>query len=159
MLGPARLGAADRVPADEPRRAARGGADRALGRADVGDRAPSALAASTASTCAASWRDRRRDDGQLGAGERLLERARRLVDRAALDGARERVRVRIPADDASAPAALRGEADRGADQPGADDREPLTPVASSARAASARRARNARSSDWRAFRRGSQSVS
>ena len=82
----------------------------------------SPVAASTAATCAGSVGDRRRHDGELGAGERRRERLRRL-DRFPPGGGRERLRVGIPADDPGA-LGLGREAERGADQPGADDGEP-----------------------------------
>ena len=66
--------------------------------------------------------------------------------------------VRIPADHVGNAHALRGQADGGADQPRADQSKPLRRhyvSSSGARMSSARR--KARSSDWRAFSRGSQS--
>ena len=71
VLGPARFGAADRVPSDEARIGARSAHDRALRRADVGDRAARRLE----HLCdrRSEPRDGSRDDRQLGVAHRLRE--------------------------------------------------------------------------------------
>ena len=123
VLGAARLGAADRVAADEARRAGGGRDDARLRRADVGDgRRLAASPASTAATCAGELRDRRRDDDELGARD-----APPRASRPAVDARRARPRPRArpgrgPSRRRRAPRAARGERDGGADQPGADDR-------------------------------------
>ena len=120
VLGPARLGAADRVASDETRIGARGAHDRALRRADVGDRAARRLE----HLCdrRGEPRDGSRDDRQLRVADRLRERAGSL-DGAALDRARERRLVGVVAAHVLHSRAPGGESDGGADQAGADDCE------------------------------------
>ena len=153
---PCDLRAGDRVAADEARRAAGGGDDAGLRRADVGD-----------GRLLAGGGEHRRDlrrRAPRSAPRRRRGRRRRPPPRAmpaASTAPRstaggECVGVGVPAGDVGARGA-RGQADRGADQPGADDGEPLRRPRQRRRISSA--SRNARSSDWRAFRRGSQSVS
>ena len=116
----------------------------------------SPVAASTAATCAGSAAIGAATTASSAPASASSSDARRL-DRAARDRGRERVGSGSQPTTAR-PAPLRGQADRGADQPGADDREPLdgqgSPVAASARRGGTRgRATGA------PFRRGSQSVS
>ena len=118
-----RLGARQRVPADEPRVVV-GGDDRALGRADVGDdavrgrrvqrlgdesgRPPTGTATNTASR----------------PGDRLGDRARRARSSAPRsERALDRLRGAVVAGDRCAPSrSRRREPDRAADQPDAEDR-------------------------------------
>jgi len=87
---------------------------------------PSSLAARTAATSSARPGDGRGDDRQLRTGKCLRRRGGGLVDSAPLDCDAERRLVRIEADDRARAGPLRGEADRGADQTGAQDREPVS---------------------------------
>ncbi len=129
--------AGDRVTADEPRRAARGGDDVRLRRAGVGDRGFLGGHGENRRHLRGERRYRRGNDCQLHVLDRLRERRGRL-DGAALDRPAERIRVRVPAGDDGAGGA-RIQADRGADEPGADDGEPLDRQCTSS-GASARRA-------------------
>ena len=119
--------------------------------------APGASSASSASTAGSSETGAQSATTSAPATRRG-EIAGRLVDAAPLDRGRARARVRIPADDARhAGAFARSEPERPAHQAEPDDREPLDHAGrASPRSSSARW--KARSSDWRAFRRGSQSV-
>ncbi len=121
-LGAPALRAGHRMAADEARRA--GGRRRAplLRRGDVGDGRPVACrcehgcdlrgsSATGAATTASSAPSSASSSERCG------------LDRAPRGRGRERVRVGIPADDGDA-ARPRGKAERGADQPGADNREP-----------------------------------
>ena len=83
MRGAVRLLAGDRVPADEAGRACGGRDDARLRRAGVGDGGPLAARLEHGGHLLRERRHRRRDHGQVGAGDRLGERARRL-DGAAL---------------------------------------------------------------------------
>ena len=118
--------------------------------------ASGASAASSAST-AGQLRHGRAQHDELGAGDGRREVVGGLVDAAALQRGRARGRVGIAADDAADARALaRSEPERAAHQSQPDDRETLDHAGrASPRINSARR--KARSSDWRAFRRGSQS--
>ena len=78
VLGPARFQPRDRVPTDEPRRAGRSGDDRRFRRADVGDRRLLARRREDGRHLRGQRRDRRRDDGELDARQRLLQRRSRL---------------------------------------------------------------------------------
>ena len=67
----------------------------------------------------------RGDDGEVGAGDRILERARGLVDRAARARGFERRRVGVVTDDlGGGPGLLGRERNRGPDQARADHRQP-----------------------------------
>ena len=121
VLGAARLGAADRVPADEARRAVRRRTTDALVE-PTSVTVASPLAASTAATVAGSC--------AIGAAttasstpETASSRLAAAVTAPTLDCGGERTGLRVPADDLVA-APLRGERDGGADQPGADDCDP-----------------------------------
>ena len=89
VLGAARLGAADRMAADEARRAAGGRDDARLRRADVGDgRRLAGRRRARPRTCAGSCGDRRGDDDELGAVDApsssvAARRRRRLASTAA----------------------------------------------------------------------------
>ena len=121
-LGAARLGAADRVPADEAGVAAGGGADRALRRADVGDRALVRRdARAPRARRAGSSRDRRRDE-RRGRRRRRASASVAAGSTASRSAAtREHVRVGIPAAHASDARAPRGERGGRADQARPDD--------------------------------------
>jgi hypothetical protein len=92
VLGPTRLGAANRVAADEPRRAAGGGADACLRGADVGDGGLVGGRRQRRSDLCRELRDGCGDDDQLRARDGGLERAARLVEGAASRGGIERAR-------------------------------------------------------------------
>jgi hypothetical protein len=66
-----------------------------------------------------------RDNRELGLPDRSLERLRGLVDSATLGRDGERLGIRVPTDHTRGARALGGEADGGADQPRADESEPL----------------------------------
>ncbi len=117
---PARLGAADRVPAHEARVRARRRADGGLRRADVGDRAVVRRRLEHLEHDRGKRGDRHRDERDLGVAQRLGQRARR-VDGASLGRDLERRAVLVPADDVREARAPGGEADRGADEAGPDD--------------------------------------
>ena len=102
------------------------------------------------------------DDGDLGIRDGRLERALDTGGGAPLESGRGGVRIRVERDHLVA-ALPGGQADRAADQAEADDGDShqVTPGAGSSadfcdRISSARR--KARSSDWRAFSRGSHRV-
>ena len=99
----------------------------------------------------------RAERDQIGVRDRCGQIVRELVDAAAGQRGLARAGVGIAADDARHASALaRGEPERAAHQSQPDDRETLDHAGrASPRINSARR--KARSSDWRAFRRGSQS--
>ena len=148
---PARLGATDRVTADEARIAGRSRADRALRRADVRHRAVVGGTREHRGDDTRQRGHRHGDDRERGAVERLRDR-RCGLDRLRSAGDGERLRVAVPAGHALDPRAARGEPGGGSDQTGADDGE-----RHSARINSA--IRKAQSSAWRALRRGSHNVS
>ncbi len=154
--GAARLRATHRMPADEAHAVIHRGAERGLRRADVGhgravgggrQRLPDPLL---------EGRHGRGDDHEVGVLDRSDEAFGGLVQRTPLRGDCEELGIRVVADDLLDPRPLRGEAHRGADQPGADDAEPADWHYVFRRMSSA--SRKARSSDWRAFSLGSQSV-
>ena len=123
VSGAARLRAADRVAADEPRRARRRLADRGLRRADVGHGAVVGARLQHGAHLRRQLSHRHGDHGELGAAERFAQSRLDLVDRAPLERELGRGLVLVePGDRCAGP--LRGQPDRGADQPGADDREP-----------------------------------
>ena len=156
-LGSAGFRAADRMAADEARLSGRGGADAALRRADVRDGARRPARVEHGPHLGGKRGHRRRHDRELGVGEGGGEVGGRL-DGASLRRRREMSFVGIPAGHALDSGTPRAERDGRADQPRADDGErseaaPLRQI----RISSA--TRKARSSDWRAFRRGSQRLS
>ena len=151
----ARLGSADRMPADESRVLPGRGTDGTLRRAGVRDRACRRRVREHLLHHRRKNRDRDRDERDVGVDERGRERRRR-GDCSSLDGDVERRRILVPARDVGDAGAARGECRRSADEPGADDREPHC-LRQTVRMSSA--TRNARSSDWRPLRRGSHSVS
>ena len=151
---------ADRVAADEarPQRRRHGRDDAGLGRADVGDRGLGRKRGELGE----HGRERRHGRAQrdeLGARD-APPRGRRPPRRRSRARARPRARPRSgskPTTRADARALARREPERAAHQAEPDDREALDHAGrASPRINSARR--KARSSDWRAFRRGSQSV-
>ena len=169
-VGAARLGAADRMPADEARVVPGGGADGPLRRADVGDRAPLRRAVEhLAHRRAAARRPGRRTRTRSASATASARPA--AGSTAPRSGATREVR---PDRDPSR-RTLGTPARRAASAADA----PISPVPTTASAprlsahavalARDRRqrhaarissaTRNARSSDWRALRRGSQSVS
>ncbi len=121
-LRPPRLRPADRVPADEARIGARGGADGALRRADVGDGAALRRDVEDVPHLCGQRGDRRRDERELGVRERRLQPAGGL-DGAALGRHAERVRIGIPAGDRRDPGGLRRETGGRADETRPDDGE------------------------------------
>ena len=136
VLGAARLGAADRMAADEARRAAGRRDDARLRRADVGDGRLLARRREHRRDLRRQRRDRRRDDRELGAASASSS------DAAASSTAPRSTAAASAAGSGSQPAtraprSLRRQPDGGADQPGADDREPVD--GHGYRAASARR--------------------
>ena len=80
------------------------------------------LASSASATSAGQRADRRRAEDDLGALERLGDRLADAVERPDLDAAARVRRLGVVADDLRAEAPLRGEPDRPADQPDAQDR-------------------------------------
>jgi hypothetical protein len=142
-------------PADEPRGAPCCGDDVRLGRARVGDGRLVRARLEHRRDLLGEHGHRSGHDCEVGPGHRLGQRAGSL-DRSALGRLGERDGVRVPAED-SGPGRASVQADGGADQPGADDGEPLDRHRYPRRMSSA--IRKARSSDWRPFERGSQSVS
>ena len=134
------------------------GDDARLGRADVGDgRLGRELG--QLGEHAGQRGDGRAQHDELGiARPPPRDRRRASSTQPRSSAAAPRVRVGIEADDAPDAGALaRGEAERAAHQAEPDDREALDHAGrASPRINSARR--KARSSDWRAFKRGSQSV-
>ena len=168
--GPARLGAADRVAADEAlvRRGRR--ADRPLRRADVGDRRSLGRMTEDISHGLGEVADRRRDEHEFGVGDRGGEVVGRL-DGAARRCERERLTVRIPARHGRHACATRGQTRprrrsgpcrrRQAAVPAESSRvRPGPEIAGGDHAARINSAtRKARSSDCRALSRGSQRVS
>ncbi len=159
VLRATRLHAADRVAADEARaqRWRHGRDDARLGRADVGDRGVGRQLGQLREH-ARQLGDGRAEHDELGARHRRREVVDRLVDAAAGERGIPRGRVGIAADDPRGAGSLaRGEPERAAHEAEPDDRDALDHEGrASPRINSARR--KARSSDWRAFRRGSQSV-
>ena len=130
--------------------------DAGLGRADVGDRRLRRQGLELRQHGGQLGHGRAQDH-ELGARDGRRQVVGDLVHAAARHGRLERARVGIEAHDASDARALaRREAERAAHQSEPDDRETLDHSdRASPRINSARR--KARSSDWRAFRRGSQS--
>ncbi len=157
VLRAVRLGARNGMAADEAWALHRR-ADGRLRRADVGDGAVRRLERLLGES--GNRGDRPRADGEIGAGDGLLD-ARGGLDRAALDRERERLGVRVEAGHPLGARARGGEPDRGADQPRAEDRDPTDACCHEERQAprSSSESRNARSRDWRALSRGSQRVS
>ena len=100
-LGPSRLGTADRMAADEPGVGSRGCADGALRRADVGDRAALGCEREHLADDVRQLGDGRRDQHEIGAGNGVGQRRRRL-DGLPLVRDRQDVRVGIPAAHAGA---------------------------------------------------------
>ena len=136
VLRPAGLGAADRVPADEPGRFRCGRADRGLRRADVGHRAAVAARRQHGAHLAGELPHRRRDDRELRAAP-APRRAWNATESTAPRSAATSAVLRSSSNPATlAPSALRGEPDRGSDQPSADDRELHYPICLPIRATS-----------------------
>jgi hypothetical protein len=111
------------MPADEAAVPGGGCGNRALRRADVRHRRLSG--GEHGRYQGRQLRDRRRDDDERGAADRLLEGLRRRVGRPALDGDGEAALVRIERDDAPRARPLRSQADRRPDQAGADHGKPV----------------------------------
>ena len=108
-------------PTNRARRAG-GGGDGALVEPTSVTVVASPVAASTAPTARRQLRDGRRDEGELGAVERLVERAGGSSTAPRSRATRERVRIGVPARRRQPTLRpLGGEPDGGADQPGADD--------------------------------------
>jgi hypothetical protein len=98
--------------------------DRALGRADVGDRAVARCGGEHRVEDPSQRADGHRDDGELGVGHRPGQRAGGHVDRPALPRALERRGVGVPAGHGRAQPLPCGEPHGPADQPHPDDRDP-----------------------------------
>ncbi len=99
------------------------GHDPALRRADVGHGAVAPAGAEHGGDLARQLRDGGGDDRELGSGEGVCDRRGRPVDRASLDGARERAGVGVVGGDLGAGRTLRGQTDGGPDQARSDERE------------------------------------
>ncbi len=164
----ARLGAADRVAADEARVASGCAADRRPSSSPRPTRrsAPERPRVPRARPPAARRPGPRRARASAPASASASDAAGSSAPRSPATASASR--VGIPAGDPVDARAARGEPDRGADQARADDGEGCASHRSAdalavgagdsiARISSA--TRKARSSDWRPFRRGSQSVS
>ena len=123
MRGAVRLRAAHGMPADEAP-VADGLRDRSLRRADIGDRRRLAARRQHCRHLRGNEGHRRRHDRELGGGDRLLERPRRL-HRPALGRNTQRLGIDVPAAHLVHPGRARREPDRGSDQPGADDCQAL----------------------------------
>ena len=121
VIGAARFGAADRVAADEARRAVGGLDDGCLRGADVGHGRVGGRGEHGGDGLR-QLPDRRGDDDELGSPDRALQAVGRF-ERVAGRGAREHVGVGIPAGDVVA-APPRSERDGGSHQPGSDDGDP-----------------------------------
>ena len=121
----ARLRAADGVAADEAGAILDRGAEGRLRRADVRHRRTVARRGQRLADPLDQRGHRRRDDDQVGVLDGGDEALGRLVESAALRRDREELRVGVVAGHQRHAGALRGQADRGADQPGADDGELL----------------------------------
>jgi hypothetical protein len=147
------------VAADEAPVLAGGGHEPRLRRADIRHRAAVRGGLERARHQLGQPGDRPADDGDLGAGDRGIERILDAGGRSALEPGRSRVRVGIERDHLVA-AGGGGEADRAADQAEADDGDAhqVTPPTGGATVRMSSASRKARSSDWRAFRRGSHRV-
>ena len=124
VLDARRLGARQRVAADEALVVDRRD-DRALRRADVGDDAVRpARAASTAPTVAGQRADRRGDERRVRAARAPSASESRPRRRRRARAPRARRGVRVPAADVRAEPLARGQPDRPADEPDAEDRDP-----------------------------------
>ena len=155
-FGSSRLGAADRMTADEARVSAGGFADGDLGRADIRHCGRFGREGQRLADLGRKRRDGRCHEHQVG----LADRGREIVSR--LDGSplhrdAKRIRIGVPAGDALDACAASGKRGGRADQTRADDGQRTERRCHQPRISSA--TRNARSSDCRAFSRGSQSVS
>src|SRR5215207_11073711 len=111
------------MAADEPRRSFRGRAHCGLCRADIGDGAPLVARLQHGAHLAGELADGNCDHGELGARQRLAHRLRDVVDCATLRSRLRDGRVFVEAGHSS-PTALRGQADRGADQARPDNSQP-----------------------------------
>ena len=98
--------------------------DHALGRADVGDDAVGAGRGERLRDGTQQLADRGGDEHDLGAGDGVRDVLGLLVDRAQGERAGAHVGVGVVAAHARAGARARGESDRAADQPDAEDRDP-----------------------------------
>ena len=123
-LRPARLRAADRMPADEPPVASRGGRDGPLRRSDVRHGGPLGRAVERLAHDGRKLADRRRDEDEVRRGDGLGDAPRRLHG-APLRGDAERVGIGIPAGHRGHARTLGGEPGGRADQTGSDDRQTL----------------------------------
>ena len=129
LLAPARraagLRAADGMAADEANAVGNGRADGRLRRADIRDRGAGIRGGENLFHPLLEVRDRRGDDDQLCLLDRRDETFDGLVQGAALGRDREKLGVGVVSGDMAHAGPLGGEPDRGADQAGADDGEPL----------------------------------
>jgi hypothetical protein len=121
VLGPARLGAAHRMTADEPRIAHRA-SQGVFRRADVGDRRPVAARFEHRSHLGRQRGNRRGDDRELGAGDRGTKR-RSSLHCTAFCGGRQRVVIDVPSADVRDACLARRQPHRRADQARADHGE------------------------------------
>ena len=137
-LDPGRLGAGQRVAADEALEAGDPGdgiEQAPLGRADVGDDRVGAGGGDGPTEEPWQSRDRRGAEDRLRPLDGVVDRFGDPVERAQLERLGEGRRVLVEPDDLSAESLLGGEADRAADQPDAEDGDPhRAPVAQRDRA-------------------------
>ena len=124
VLDPRRLGAGQRVAADEAR-VARGFDDRALGRADVGDDAGARRLREDRRHGVGEDVDRHGDEDRVGPVERVAEVAMGAVDRPAGHGL---VGAGVEPPHRRAEAGAGGQADRPADEPHPDDGDDQAPT-------------------------------
>ena len=124
MLDAGRLGARQRVAADEAR-VARRVEDRALGRADVGDDGAARRLLEDGGHGVGQHVDRHGDEDGVGAVERVAEVAVGAVDRPARDGL---VGAGVEPAHRRAEAGAGGQSDRPADEPHPDDRDDQAPT-------------------------------
>ena len=121
VLDAGRLGAGDRVPADEAR-VVHGRQQLLLGGAHVADQAARSGGVQRLAHQPLERAHRRAGEAELGALDRRGDRVRGAVDGAQLDGAAQPVRVAPEADDLGVRDVLMGgEPDRPADQANAED--------------------------------------
>ena len=120
---PGRLGAGERVAADEPLVGGRGD-DRALGRADVGHDTAAGRVPSDLPDERRQQPDGHGDEHHVRVGDGRGERVARGSTAPSSSAAASARGVGVPAPDSAPSTLARGERDRAADQAEADDRDP-----------------------------------